>query len=105
MHITREEIAPRAARLAERIAARPGVTVQLEEGESVIGGGATPGQSLATKLVAVTHARHSAQELEGFLRRNSPPIVARVERDRVLLDLRTVFEDQDEEIARAFERL
>ena len=69
-----------------------------------MGGGSTPGQSLPTRLVAVTHARHSAQELEALLRRNRPPIITRVERDRLLLDLRTVFEDQDEQIARAFER-
>jgi len=105
MHITREEIAARATRLAERISAQPGFRVQLEDGESVIGGGSTPGQSLPTKLVAVAHARDSAEELGARLRRNSPPIIARIEHDRLLLDLHTVFEEQDEEIARAFERL
>jgi L-seryl-tRNA(Ser) seleniumtransferase len=105
MRISQEEIASRAARLAERLAARPGVCVQIEDGQSVIGGGSTPGQSLPTKLLAVTHTRHSAQDLEALLRRNSPPIIARIERDRLLLDLRTVFEEQDEEIARACERL
>lgn len=105
IHLTREELAPRAARLAERIVAQPGLSAQVEDGESVIGGGSTPGQSLATKLVAVTHVRHSAQDLEALLRRNSPPIIARIEHDRLLLDLRTVFEDQDGEIIRAFERL
>lgn len=105
IHTGREEIASRAARLAERIGARPGISIRLEDGESVIGGGSTPGQSLPTKVIAVTHARHSAQELEALLRHNSPPIIARVEADQVLLDLRTVFEEQDEEIAQAFERL
>ncbi|MGD0920859.1 MAG: L-seryl-tRNA(Sec) selenium transferase [Terriglobia bacterium] len=105
MRIPREEIASRAARLAERIAAEPGYSVQIEDGESVIGGGSTPGQSLPTKLLAVTHARYSAQDLEALLRRNSPPIIARIERDRLLLDLRTVFEDQDEEIISALERM
>jgi len=105
MRISQEEIASRAARLAERLAARPGVSVQIEDGQSVIGGGSTPGQSLPTKLLAVTHTRHSAQDLEALLRRNSPPIIARIDRDRLLLDLRTVFEEQDEEIARACERL
>ncbi len=100
-----DEIVPRAGRLAERIAARPNLSARVEDGESVIGGGSTPGQSLPTKLVAVIHARRSAQELEALLRKNSPPIIARVERDRLLLDLRTVFEDQDEEITQAFERL
>jgi L-seryl-tRNA(Ser) seleniumtransferase len=105
MHITREEIAARATRLAERISTQPGFRVQLEDGESVIGGGSTPGQSLPTKLVAVAHARHSAEELGALLRRNSPPIIARLEHDRLLLDLRTVFEEQEDELAEAFARL
>jgi L-seryl-tRNA(Ser) seleniumtransferase len=105
MRISEQEIASRAARLAERIAAVPGCAVQIEDGESVVGGGSMPGQSLPTKLLAVTHARHSAQELEALLRRNSPPIIARIERDRLLLDLRTVFEDQDAEVVTAFERI
>ncbi len=105
MHITREEIAARATRLAERISTQPGFRVQLEDGESVIGGGSTPGQSLPTKLVAVAHARHSAEELGALLRRNSPPIIARLEHDRLLLDLRTVFEEQEDELAEALARL
>ena len=105
IHTPKEEIAARAERLAELLGTQPEISVELRDGESVMGGGSTPGQSLPTRLVAVTHARHSAQELEALLRRNRPPIITRVERDRLLLDLRTVFEDQDEEIARAFERL
>jgi len=104
MYATREEIAARAGRLAERIAALPGFSATLEEGESVIGGGSTPGQSLPTRLVAVTHGRNSATDLEALLRRNTPPVLARIERDRLLLDLRTVFDEQDDEIARAFEK-
>jgi len=96
------EIGARATRLAQRISAQPGFSAQVEEGESVIGGGSTPGQSLPTRLVAVRHTTHSAQALEIILRQNSPPIMARVEADRLLLDLRTVFEEQDETVAQAF---
>jgi L-seryl-tRNA(Ser) seleniumtransferase len=53
----------------------------------------------------VTHSRHSAQEIEGLLRQNSPPVIARVEQEALLLDLRTVFEDQDEELLRALEAI
>lgn len=68
----------------------------------MVGGGSTPGQSLPTKLVAIVHARRSSQELEAALRKHSPPILARVEHDQLVLDLRTVFDDQDEVIAQAF---
>jgi L-seryl-tRNA(Ser) seleniumtransferase len=105
IQLSKEAIAPRAAKLADRIATRPGFLVCIREGESVIGGGSTPGQSLPTTLVAVTHARHSAQQLEALLRRNAPPVIARVERDELLLDLRTVSEEQDEELAQAFEQI
>jgi L-seryl-tRNA(Ser) seleniumtransferase len=99
------DIGARASRLAERIQGRAGIKAEVRDAESVIGGGSTPGQSLPTRVIAVTRAGQSAQELEKLLRRSSPPIIARVENDQVLLDLRTVFEGQEEEIARAFERL
>ena len=105
IYLSKDEISGRASRLAERLAARPEISAELRDGQSVMGGGSTPGQSLPTRLVAVTHARRSAQELEALLRRNRPPIIARVERGWLLLDLRTVLEEQDEEIAGAFERL
>lgn len=105
IQLPKDALVPRAERLAERVRGCAGFSARVQDGDSVIGGGSTPGQSLPTALVAVTHARHSGQELEALLRRNSPPIIARLERDELLLDLRTVFEDQDEEVARAFEKI
>jgi L-seryl-tRNA(Ser) seleniumtransferase len=105
MRLPLGEISRRAAALADRLGQCAGVSAVLEDGESVIGGGSTPGQSLPTKLIAVTHATRTATEIEALLRKNKPPIIARVERDRVLLDLRTVFEEQEEEIVRALGRV
>jgi len=104
MRVSREELTARAESVAKRVANGPSFSAVVEDGESVIGGGSTPGQSLPTKLVAIRPASLSVQEVESALRHNSPPIITRVEGDRVLVDLRTVFEDQDEEIVRAFER-
>ena len=103
--MTREEVAARAELLAERISSLPGFSATLEDGESVVGGGSTPGQTLPTRLLAVEHQRLSATSLEAGLRRNSPPVIARIENDRLLLDLRTVFDEQEGEIARAFEAI
>jgi L-seryl-tRNA(Ser) seleniumtransferase len=103
IQLSREAIRQRATRLAERISAHPQFSARVQDGDSVIGGGSTPAQSLPTALLAVTHSRYRAQELERLLRQNLPPVVARVEQDALLLDLRTVFEDQDEELLRALE--
>jgi L-seryl-tRNA(Ser) seleniumtransferase len=105
IHLPVEAIRRRAVGLAEKISARTQFSVRARDGESVIGGGSTPAQPLPTVLLAVTHTSRSGQELEQRLRRNSPPVIARVEEEAVLLDLRTVFEDQDEELLQALEAI
>jgi L-seryl-tRNA(Ser) seleniumtransferase len=101
-----ESVAARAERLASRLAKLPGFTVSLENGESVAGGGSTPGQGLATTLVSLSHARAGAEEVAVRLRQNQPPVIARLEHDQVRLDLRTVLDEEEEnELARALERL
>jgi L-seryl-tRNA(Ser) seleniumtransferase len=105
IHLPKEEICRRATRLADKISIHAQFSVRVQDGDSVIGGGSTPAQSLPSALLAVTHSRHSAQELERLLRRNSPPIIARVEEGALLLDLRTVFDDQDEQLLRALEAI
>jgi L-seryl-tRNA(Ser) seleniumtransferase len=105
MRLSKESIALRAERLAKAISAQPGFSAMLRDGESIIGGGSTPGQTLATSLVAIRHSQHSAAKLEAMLRRQKPAIVGRVEQDEFLMDLRTVTENQDGKIAQAFEKV
>jgi L-seryl-tRNA(Ser) seleniumtransferase len=105
MRLGCKEITPRAERMAERISAQPGFIAVVRPGESVIGGGSTPGQVLDTTLVSVSHARHSAQELEATLRLHRPAIIARVELSELVLDLRTVSPEQEDTIAKAFEQI
>jgi L-seryl-tRNA(Ser) seleniumtransferase len=62
---------------------------------SAIGGGSAPGVELPTWLIAIEKPGVTPDALEALLRRRSPPVIARIERDRVLLDLRTVLPDQD----------
>ena len=105
IRLPKAEIALRADRLAKSISARPGFTAVLRDGESVIGGGSTPGQTLETLLVAIRHSQHSAAKLEEMLRRHKPAILGRVEQDEFLIDLRTVGDDQDDKVAQAFEKI
>jgi L-seryl-tRNA(Ser) seleniumtransferase len=105
MRLSKEAIALRAERLAQTISAQRGFSATLRDGESVIGGGSTPGQTLATSLVAVRHTQQSAAKLESILRCQKPAIVGRVEQNEFIIDLRTVREDQDDKIAQAFQKV
>ncbi|HEY4742329.1 MAG TPA: L-seryl-tRNA(Sec) selenium transferase [Candidatus Acidoferrales bacterium] len=103
IRMSAEEIARRAHALLERL--RPSlpsdVEIELIEGKSVIGGGSTPDQSLPTHLIAVKSRRRSVEEIESRLREpaNGIPIIARIEYDRLVFDLRTVFPDEETALA------
>ncbi len=85
---------------AERIAAQlSGIDVLLSSGESVIGGGSTPQQSIPTWLIRIAPADVIAAERE--LRGCDPPVVARIQDDCLVFDLRTVFESEEPDLIRA----
>lgn len=67
---------------------------------SVIGGGSTPGQQIASWVVAMRPEGETANQIESRLRQQTPPVIARIEEDRVLLDLRTVLPEQEETLRR-----
>jgi L-seryl-tRNA(Ser) seleniumtransferase len=100
MRLTKEEVGTRAESLAAQVRSSK-LNIEVTDGESVIGGGAAPSSVLPTRLLAVTCDGMSADELAARLRASDPPIIARVEQGRVLLDLRTVFADQDETLKTA----
>ena len=81
------------------------VTGEVLDGFSTMGGGSAPGSSLATALVALGHPSMSASQLERRLREQNPPVVARIENDRVVLDLRTVAPEDDATLAGLLDRL
>jgi L-seryl-tRNA(Ser) seleniumtransferase len=102
IRMTITEIEERARRLIEACGGeRDTLRMELVEGESVIGGGSAPGQTIPTRLVALRHAGWSAAVLEKRLLASHPPVVARAESDTVLLDLRTVLPEQDRALAQA----
>jgi L-seryl-tRNA(Ser) seleniumtransferase len=71
----------------------------IEPGESVIGGGSTPEQPIPTFVIAI--GCDAPTEIERQLRTGTPPVIARIERDRLIVDLRTVFEEEEDELMRA----
>jgi L-seryl-tRNA(Ser) seleniumtransferase len=95
--MSRVEIEGRATRFSSSVAETTSghVRASCEDGESVIGGGSAPEVKLPTVLVALEHSELSASSMEERLRRRSVPIIARTERDRVLIDLRTVAADEE----------
>lgn len=105
MRLTREELRQRAQKLAAAVGDVKKLRVSVEEDESVIGGGSTPGAMLPTFVLAVTCDELSANEIAARLRAFDPPVVARVDEGRVLLDLRTVFPDQDQVVAKGLRSL
>jgi L-seryl-tRNA(Ser) seleniumtransferase len=115
MRLSKEEIGARTQALAKTLARVSSaqadsrqstkMNVEIIDGESVIGGGAAPSSVLPTRLLAVSCADLTADVLCARLRNSDPPIIARVEDGRVLLDLRTVAPEQDAVIAAALHRI
>jgi L-seryl-tRNA(Ser) seleniumtransferase len=97
--LSADALEDRARALAERITAS-GWSVSLVGSASAIGGGSAPGVDLPTVLVAIHRDGWSADRIESDLRRLEPPVIARIEADMVVLDLRTVDPADDERLAR-----
>jgi L-seryl-tRNA(Ser) seleniumtransferase len=95
MQLSKVEITERAKQIVLAIGSTR-MKAEFTDGESLIGGGSAPSAVLPTTLIALTSQEMSANDLAARLRRSNPPIIARVEEGRVLLDLRTVFPAQDE---------
>jgi L-seryl-tRNA(Ser) seleniumtransferase len=70
-----------------------GVDAQLVPGRSAVGGGSLPGETLPTYLVALVAA--SPDLVAARLRVSEPPVITRIEDDRVVLDPRTVLAEQE----------
>lgn len=74
---------------------------RILDGFSLTGGGSAPEQTISTTLLALRFTAGSCNELSRRLRRGSRPVVARIEDDRVILDLRTVLPEEDEALVRS----
>ncbi len=74
--------------------------VRLREGQSTVGGGSLPGETLPTTLLTVTPP-DSPDAFAGRLRSGPTPVIARIEDEDVVLDPRTVLEDQSSIVVEA----
>jgi L-seryl-tRNA(Ser) seleniumtransferase len=93
---TPADIRARAEALLARVT---GLRAEIVPGSSVAGGGATPEQSIPSWLIAIDCA--DLPEAERRLRAADPPVVARIENEKLILDLRTVFPEEEEDLAAA----
>jgi L-seryl-tRNA(Ser) seleniumtransferase len=100
MRLSKDEIGRRAEALAAQLRS-PKWQVEIVDGGSILGGGAAPSSVLPTRVLALSCEGLSADELAARLRGSEPSIIARVDEGRVLLDLRTVFPEQDAALAAA----
>ncbi len=115
LSMTNVEIGERAERvvavLRERLCIASGPESEISElkfdivdGFSAIGGGAAPAVALETKLVALSHKTLSVSRIEKMLRTAQPPIISRITDNRLMIDLRTVDDSDDDVLAQTIIR-
>jgi L-seryl-tRNA(Ser) seleniumtransferase len=104
LSLSTEELRHRAQSIVDGLNGSQ-IQIELLEDQSALGGGAGPTSTFATTVIAITHTDRSAQDIEHQLRTSSPPIIGRISEGKVLLDLRTVFEDQLSLLRQALQRL
>jgi L-seryl-tRNA(Ser) seleniumtransferase len=91
------ELRARADALARQIPL--GLAAEVRETRSLFGGGTTPERTFPSVGLSISGSAISASELARRLRSARPPVIGRVERNRLILDLRSVFPDEDSVIA------
>jgi len=105
IRISASELARRAEFFAQQLRASlpSDAEIKLSAGFSVIGGGSTPDQKLPAHLISIKSRRNSAAAIEERLRKpaHGAPVVARIAGDRLILDLRTVFPDEESALSSA----
>jgi L-seryl-tRNA(Ser) seleniumtransferase len=97
-----EEIERRARRW-RRSLRQAGVEAKIVDGESTVGGGSLPGETLPTRLIAL--AVPHPDQLAAALRGANPPVIARIEQDRLVLDPRTVLAEEEKDLLEAVKKL
>ncbi len=93
-----EALEARATSWRDRLA-QDGIVGEVQPGESTVGGGSLPGETLPTRVLALATERPN--QLAAQLRAQRPPVIARIQQDRLLFDPRTVLPEEDEALLAA----
>jgi len=80
------------------------VKLIIGESKSTVGGGSLPGETLPTVVISVESSLSPNIQAQKF-REQNPPIIGRIERDRFVLDLRTIFPAQDKEVLQSIKEI
>ncbi|MFL6373897.1 MAG: L-seryl-tRNA(Sec) selenium transferase [Pyrinomonadaceae bacterium] len=100
-----QEIRSRAEKLVDALYDLTSVNLEIIDGTSAVGGGAAPATAIATYLIGLSNEKLSANEMESRLRMSNVPLIARIENDQVVLDLRTVLPEDEELLQQAIRQL
>jgi L-seryl-tRNA(Ser) seleniumtransferase len=102
-----DEIKRRANNLKSRLMKNipDHVEIQVVDDSSQVGGGALPSQQLPTKVVAISSESISVKSLEKYLRDNRPSIIARISKDQLRIDIRTVSMDEEKVIESSLRKI
>jgi len=79
--------------------------IEIDDCESQIGGGSLPMERLKSKCISIKPRYMTTQALETSLRFAKTPVVGRIANDKLLLDLRTIFENEIEEVFNSFKEI
>ncbi len=99
---SRNDLGTRVRRFVDRLETERFRGAWVADGESVLGGGTTPMQALPSPVVSIRPpAGLTVDRIHASLRGNDPPVVARIEKGNLVLDLRTVFETEEDDLVAA----
>jgi L-seryl-tRNA(Ser) seleniumtransferase len=84
---------------------KSGIQMVVQKSQSTIGGGSLPGETLPSITISVIKPVFSANQQAQLFRQQTPPVIGRIEGQKFVLDLRTVFPHQDETLVSAIKRI
>ncbi len=99
-----DQLKRRGRRLLKRLTEISGIEAVLKEDVSQVGGGSLPLQELPTMVIAIQALSLSVNDFENNLRKGNPPIISRISKEEVVLDLRTIVDDEIPLLAQGIEK-